>query len=134
MYKRQNQESASTIPVRCDEGIVSLRLFDIAYVECIRHVHHFHLTDKTVLVANTTRHSFITAMAPLLKDPRFLATHRSFIINLSYVSRLSANGAVMCEDSVIPIAKARYAEVKNRYLAFLASDEHSPAGSPADIK
>lgn len=115
-----NSINARVLPVRTGDTLVPLKFSDICYVECIRHVHVFHMVGGGVLESNNSRSAFLTDMAPLLEDSRFLSPHRSFVLNLTQLSRLSNAGALMTSGFLVPVTRTRYAKVKQQYLAFLS--------------
>lgn len=115
---------ATSIPVKTQQGLVSLLLHRILYVEYANHVLHFHMIDGEQHDSSHIRISFEEAAAPLLADPRFLHPHKSYVINMNYVQRISSLGLVMDGDAIIPIPRKNSSFVKKQYMQFLSEKGH----------
>lgn len=107
------------LPVTTPLGVRSVPYRDIVYVECTDHVLHFHRADGTVLRSSSLRVPFARAAAPLLRDGRFLQPHRSYVVNLDRVERLSRAGLAMYGGVTIPIPREKYAGIRAHYLHYL---------------
>lgn len=113
--------TARYLTVSVADGKQQLRFSSIVYVECKNRILYFHMADGKTLVSRTIRQSFETEIQPLLSDYRFCRPHQSFIINMTYASRLLAGEIIMEDGSGIPIAKNRIKETRKIYLDFLSS-------------
>jgi DNA-binding LytR/AlgR family response regulator len=59
---------------------------------------------------------------------RFIKPHRSFLVNMDYIRRLHNNEIFMVSGCRIPVAKASYGEIKERYISYSFSGRQSNAG------
>lgn len=120
-------ERAITLPctpvfaLTTPEGVFGIPYEEIESVECSNHTLFFHRLKLGTLRSVTLRVPLREALAPLLRDPRFIQPHRSFVINMYAVAQLSANEFIMKSGASIPIPRERYATIKTAYLAFLES-------------
>lgn len=112
-------QAGPVLAVTTPQGLRGVAYHDIVYVECTDHVLHFHRADGTVLRSSSLRVPFVQAAAPLLRDPRFLQPHRSYVVNLDQVERLSRAGFEMSSGVTVPIPREKYAEIRARYLRYL---------------
>jgi len=70
-----------------------------------------------MILGKCLRQSFNDFIAPLLKDKRFIHTHKSYAINLSYVSTHNTKTFIMKNNLSIPITKNKYSEAKERFYS-----------------
>ena len=106
---------------------------EIRYVECVGHVLEFHKTDRELLRSRNIRVPFTEAVAPLLRNRRFLQPHKSFVVNMDEITCLAPEGIVLRNEKlVIPVPRSRFAEVKAAYHSYLVS-EGIAAPEPPDL-
>lgn len=106
-------------PINSVNGTIKVHFASISYIECQKHTLFFHLADGNDIVSRSIRVPFEEAIPELLADPRFIRIHQSYVVNLSYVTKL-VNQSFELETSVkhitLPISKNKYPEVKKAYL------------------
>ena len=54
----------------------------------------------------------------LFEEPQFCKCHRSYIVNLHYVGKISREGAEIENGKVIPVSRARWDNLNKCYLAY----------------
>lgn len=114
-----NFKAFQSFPVKTKQGVTAVRYHTIMFIEYSNHIMVFHLSDTTVLISVILREPFDIAAAEILKDYRFIKPHVSFIVNLSFVSDISKKDFILKNDTLIPISKNIYTEVKKKYIDFL---------------
>lgn len=97
------------------QGKESLRVFknEIIYVEGDNHNLIFHMQDNDIRFQAKMRD-----YEELFKRPQFCKCHRSYIINLHYVKKISREGAEIENGTVIPISRARWDDLNRCYLIY----------------
>lgn len=115
------RKKADSIVVSTQDGIKNFYHHNIVFVECARHLAYFHMSDNTKFCSRTLRQSFVSYIAPLLADERFIHPHHSYCVNKEYVIKLNQRDFEMFGGHIVPIAKERFAEVKSSYLSYLDS-------------
>jgi DNA-binding LytR/AlgR family response regulator len=89
----------------------TLLLRDVAYVEVTQHKVHFALSDGT----ETAVYMSLKEVAEkLLSDKRFVQSHRSYIVNMEYISEISESEILMRGGERIPVTRT-YRDVRNKY-------------------
>ena len=84
---------------------------DISNVEVINHKLYLRLIDGTEVEI----WSSVSEIGPkLLGDNRFAQCHKSFVVNMDYISHIQGNTIIMKSGKKIPISK-RYTDFKKRY-------------------
>lgn len=106
------------------DGVVRIDFARLAYVEVINKTLFFHLSDGTVREAAATLADF---EGQLLAREEFLKTHRSYLVNLSYVQVVDTNCVVMKDGHNVPVSRQRRGQVQKAYMGFLRQAE---AGGP----
>lgn len=98
------------------EGVVGISFTRLEYVEVINKTVAFHLADGVVYETAAALADFEEM---LLSRPEFLETHRSYIINISYIEAFSGNCVVTKSGYEIPVSRHRRNQVRDAYIHFL---------------
>lgn len=101
-------------------GFVSVPYSKIEYIENASRILDIHLTDGENIKSIFIRTSFNSEVEELLHNRNFLQIHKSFVINLKYVKKLTQNNIIMESGANLPVSKARSASVKKEYLLFVS--------------
>lgn len=87
-----------------------LRQANIVYVSSSNHVLRFHMHDGV----EHTSYGKLDELQPQLADNLFVRCHKSFIVNIRHVTKLTKEGFYI-EDTLIPISRTYAAEAKESY-------------------
>ncbi len=100
--------SSSSLAVSTSEGIHVLNFEDIVRCEADRNYTLFHLLGKRALLVSKTLKEF----DELLAGKGFLRIHKSHLVNMKFVERLSGRGLLYLKDGTeLEVAKRRKATV-----------------------
>lgn len=91
-----------------------LRQSDISYVSSSNHILLFHMQDGT----KYTSYGKLDEMQPRLTEHCFVRCHKSFIINIRHVTKLTKEGFYI-EDTLIPISRTYAANARENYKKLL---------------
>ena len=100
--------------------IVDKRKFrqnDILYAESDSHYVNIHLLDETV----TTKMNF-RDFTNLLEQKMFMQCHRSYIVNLAAVERLSRNEIQLDNGERIPLSRTYWQDANRAFIAYHGKD------------
>lgn len=91
----------------------------IAYEE----IRSFESVGHTIMLQTTAgmikyREKIESVEHELKSDARFVRIHRSFIVNLDYVKSLENGTAILDDDSVLPVSKARWKDASAAFVAY----------------
>ena len=96
--------------MRFMEGEKILQKEEIADIESYGRRLHFHVGNEEYLayskLDDTERH---------LNDRNFLRIHKSFLVNMRFIERINSYRVYLKTGCVLPIPKARYADVREAY-------------------
>ena len=98
------------------DGVVRIAFARLAYVEVMNKTVFFRLADGTV---RETAAALTDFEGKLLSRPEFLKTHRSYIVNLSYIQTIDSHGIRMKNGDSVPVSRHRRSQVQNAYMHFL---------------
>lgn len=111
------------------DGIVWIAFARLVYVEVIRKTVFFHMSDGFV-------HKTVSTLADfegrLLSRAEFLKTHRSYLVNLSYIQAVSGNCVTMKNGDSIPVSRQRRMQVQDTYIHFVRRAETGDLPASAD--
>lgn len=111
------------------EEVVWIAFARLAYVEVIDKTLYFHLSEGTVREVNA---ALVDFERKLLSRPEFLKTHRSYLVNLSYIQAAENDCVVMKNGYRVPVSRRRRGQVQDVYMRFLQRAEAKDSASAAD--
>ncbi len=106
--------------VKTKDGLQSVRYSKIEYIENSSRLLYIHKTDGEIITSIFIRQSFENELEQLLDYNCFLQVHKSFLINLNHVEKLSGSNIIMKNGAVIPVSRKNTVKVKRQFLLFLA--------------
>lgn len=99
-----------TLSIMSNRQKFLLRLTDIVYIDSYNHMLRFYMQDGQQYVSYGKLDEIQAQLTPGL----FVRCHKSFIVNLIYVSRLTREGFYV-GDTLIPISRTYAAGAKDSY-------------------
>ena len=96
-----------------DGGNVSLPIDDILYIEVFRTELDFHCRNRVFACSGS-----LVSVFELLPKERFYRSHRSFIVNLGYVNKISRYSFDLVNGDRVSIAKNRYLDAREAFLKY----------------
>ncbi len=112
-------EKEITYPVKTKDGLVAIPYAKIEYIENYSRQLNICLSSGESIKSIFIRKSFDEEIRDIAQDRRFLQVHKSFLINMNYVNKLTQNSILMESGKSIPISKKRVADVKKEYLLYV---------------
>lgn len=109
-------EQQHSLILRGKSGIVRLELQQLVYCEVLGRTLMFHRKDGTVTESIGRLDELCGQLAPY---PGFLRPHRSYLINMEYVTGISARAIILQDGTEVPVPHGKYSEIKERYLNYL---------------
>lgn len=110
-YLEELPEEAAYIIVDVAGQPSRLNLDDVIYVEADGGEVMVVLEEKTLSIKMS-----LTEFEKLLDD-RFVSTHRSYLVNLQYVSRLLKKDVALHNGDMIPLSRRRAKDVQSAFIA-----------------
>ena len=101
------------------KGSIRISFDQILYAELFSRTLVLHLKDGKSYQSGYLRNSFEAMVKPLLEDPHFIHPHKSYVVNLECVRRLTPGALEISDGSSIPISRNRAANTKKAYMDFL---------------
>ena len=99
-----------SVVVSFDGGTVKLPEADILYVEAFAHYIEIHTSSGSYKIKES-----ITAFESKLSEDFFRA-HRSYIVNLRAVERISRTGVRLTGGAEIPLSRGKYDDVNRAFI------------------
>jgi len=99
VIKFQHEDHESTITIKGNYGLEKIKLLDINFIEAMHNYMIIHVIDRKILT-----YSSLQKLENNLPKNLFLRCHKSFIINLNKVTRISGY-EIYIQDVKIPIGR-----------------------------
>lgn len=109
--------------LRCKSGIVRVEPRRIEYCEMIRRTLLIHLTSGRTLETSGTLEELAAQLAPY---GGFLRPHRSYLVNMACMQKISSRAITMNCLTEIPIPRGKYNEIKNQFLEYAFQNGQVP--------
>ena len=113
-------ENDRIYPVKTKDGIVAVPYSKIEYIENYSRVLNICLVNGETIQSIFIRKSFDEEIKEIVEDKSFIQVHKSFLINMNYVKKLSQGNVILQSGKTIPVSKTRVADVKKGYLLFVS--------------
>lgn len=114
------EEKDALYPVKTKEGLVVIPYSKIEYIENYSRTLNVCVADGRNVKSIFIRGSFEEEIRQVMENKNFIRVHKSFVVNLRYVGKLTQNGVIMENETRIPVSKARASDVKREYLKFVS--------------
>lgn len=115
-----NTKDEPSFLLKTSEGLISLPYSKIVYIENRARVLQVCLTNGRILKSLFIRKSFDDEISEIMGSQTFMQTHKSFVVNLRYIGKMTQSNIIMVNGDEVPVSKKKYAEVKRKYLAYMA--------------
>ena len=99
-----------SVVISCDGGTVKLLEADILYIESFAHYIEIHTRTDVYRLKES-----ITAFENKLSSD-FYRAHRSYIVNLKAVERISRTGVTLTGGAEIPLSRGKYDDVNRAFI------------------
>jgi len=114
---KHDKAQGATLAIITEDESVVIPLKDIIFIESRNRKSLVYTVSETYSTSMT-----IDALLKLLPSPRFLLSHRSFIVNLDHVDELEED-FIMDNGEIAYVAVKNHQKVKRTYNNYLTSKE-----------
>ena len=114
MRKISTQKLDKTIVVDSLEGIKSIKVSQIFYVEVMLHYVIYHTKDGDFKTRGK-----ISDVEKELYAYNFRRCHKSFCVNMRYIKLLKSTEVEMADGQILPIGRERKNEFVNDYISYV---------------
>ncbi len=109
------KEQQYSLILRCKSGITRIDLDRLEYCEVFGRTLLFHMENGEVLEGAGNMDKLY---GQLSQYENFVRPHRSFMINMEYIRKISYKAITMENMAEIPIPHGKCSEIKNLYLEY----------------
>ena len=100
------------------EGIVRLNAVDVMFAEAMGHVLQLHTIDGMTHEARMSMKD-----AEKLLGEGFVRCHRSYLVNLKHIRRITRTDVVLDNGKVLPLSRRLYEAVNHAFIAHYREEE-----------
>lgn len=109
------KQNGETLLFATETGQVKIRLADISYFESRGHFLEVHyLQGKIKIRAN------LSTMEQNLKEQGFIRNHRSYLVNLRRIYRLTSRCCHLDDGKKVPVSRKQYNALKEAFMNWVA--------------
>ncbi|MDR0818170.1 MAG: LytTR family DNA-binding domain-containing protein [Oscillospiraceae bacterium] len=118
LTKHLQRTELETCPVSVKGVIVNIPIDDIMYIEAANHNCLVHTPTE---VYETGRSMTLSSFDKILRPPRFVHSHRSYIVNLSFVANIDRDFLMKNGDTVY-IRRGDVPAIREAYMNWLLAE------------
>lgn len=107
-----------TLILKAKDGTCSIPLRDISHIEIYGHTATVH-TEAGL----TSCSAKLSELEQRLASLGFVRCHKSFLVHLRHIRYIKRYEICLKNNSIIPVGKARYADVQSAFIRFHDSDD-----------
>jgi len=101
-----------SLVIDTDDGIMRITLSDIMAAEVLAHDITLHTTDGLIHIRMS-----LNELISML-DNRFVRCHRSSLVGLHHVKKITKTDVILDSDTAIPLSRRMYDEVNRQFIAY----------------
>lgn len=110
-------DARKTVILHAGSETAELPLADILYLEVQHHTVTLYLQDaRTGEISRRQFHAPLSGLEAQLAPHGFLRVHKSFLVNMQYISRFSCHEVVLKNGTQLRVSEKGYADNKRAYL------------------
>ena len=109
----------NTFPIRAKNGIRTVQLHRLVYVEYRNHKCFYHLEDGTVIESITLREPFNEIIAPILTDKRFVKSTISYLVNIACVKSIEGRTLYLTDGACLPVSRGCINDLRKSLVSYL---------------
>jgi len=114
IYDCSKRNQKNYMDVKLKNSVVRILFDETIYLESKGRRVRIITTDKEYETYGT-----LTQFNEILPSEQFISCHKSFVVNLNYVSQISRTYFTTACNKIIPISKARYPDSKKAFINFI---------------
>lgn len=118
---RKTKNTEVKIAFQAEAGMLFLLPSSICYVEAMRHNSVLHTLEKQYEV----RHPFSEILKRMGEQTEFIQCHRSYLVNMKYVSAISKTELILDKGERIPISRNSYKAVNKAFISSYGLSDNS---------
>lgn len=106
--------------IKTKNGIISVPYSKILYIENVSRILNVYIKEGRMEKSLFIRKSFDNEIEELIEKRNFIQIHKSFVVNIDFVEKMTNNSMIMNNGKIVPISKNRLTLVKRKYLEYIA--------------
>lgn len=114
---REIRRRLKSILLSCVEGEIRFKVSDIILIESDAHRSEIHTADKRYRI-----YEKMDVLEEKLSGYGFLRAHRCYLVNIVHVQGIGGYKITMDNGDTVPVPRARYTEIKQKYLLFAGKE------------
>ena len=117
-HKTQKEDTRQIAQFKDGQGVVSIDVSKVTYIECVRNTQILHFSDST------EEHRLYSRMETLETDLRqygFIRIHKGYLASSKYIRRFDSKTVTLTTGEELPIGRSRHHEAMDEYLKYIGT-------------
>ena len=121
-HRNREDDQSQMAQFKDGQGIVSIDVSKVSYIECVRNMQIFHFED------NSEEHRLYSRMETLeeeLKKYGFIRIHKGYLASAKYIRRFDSKVVTLTTGEELPIGRSRQHAAMDEYLKYVGKSTDS---------
>ena len=114
-FKLTASEASDVLKIKDKNGITTIYISDIEYIESLRNTQIIHRIEDDSYVLHTT----MNEIEERLKESYFIRVHKSFIVNCKRIINFSRDEITLKSGQKIVVGRTCYKDAMQKYLNYI---------------
>lgn len=110
------KEKQKSITVKTEYQIKNILYKDIKFIESVSRKINIHTTQGIASI-----YSKLDEVETKINDERFLRCHKSFLVNMDYISSVEDYSFILTDNTEVPIKQRTFASIKKNYYTYIVN-------------
>lgn len=109
-----DKEKQKSITVKTENQIKNILYKDIKFIESVSRKIYIHTTQGEIYI-----YSKLDDVENEINDERFLRCHKSFLVNMDYITSVEDYSFILTDSTEVPIKQRTFASIKKNYYTYI---------------
>lgn len=114
-----DKEKQKSITVKTENQIKNILYKDIKFMESFSRKIQIHTTHGDI-----SCYAKLDEVETGINDERFLRCHKSFLVNMDYISSVEDYSFILTDNTEVPIKQRTFASIKKNYYTYIVDKTH----------
>ena len=120
--KNQKEDNRQLMQFKDGQGVVSIDVSKVLYIECVRNTQILHFEDSS---EEHRMYSRMEILEEELKPLGFIRIHKGYLASARFIRRFDSKAVTLTNGEELPIGRSRHHEAMDAYMKYVGQNSAS---------